>query len=559
MKKYLFSTLLFVNSFLLTSQSFNVAEHNGSTRTFNMVGINNKSFYLIANRPLVNACFTDVYLIGRDYSGNKFMNLHIATGSYMNYAEITVSEKKTLLVYAGTAIESCDYGGSMFQISEIDTLGNVLWSNTKSQMIDAFLPLASGNRIMITSDAMYRLSGSGQTLSTYTANYAYNYSHNYFNSTCTLNNGNILLSYQNSLREIDTLGNQINSVTIGAINELIQTATGNIYGISASKKLLRLSSSYAVIDSTTISNFSVNAYCYKNDSIYVVGNEPNLIPKYILLDTAFNVLHQSTSNLEQVVCTGIAVDDSYKIKILSYGASVNTNMDNFYTPFSHNFSGYFHTNILGDLNGTKDIGIVNVQMVNGLIYNSSGYPFPKAAVKVTVKNFGASTIKNFKLNHYAYFNDIAPSLVGLSEVHNFTLLPGDTISVVTGTFNAQLNYSPSNQSYYVCMFTTVPDSTNDYDVSNNQMCIAVTAVGIQKYSQEPELNIFPNPSKGLVNVHAEKAIDKIEVFDYSGKQIGIYLPNTATFELKDNTLASGLYVFKITTANYTAVRKVMIE
>src|SRR5690606_27869819 len=130
------------------------------------------------------------------------------------------------------------------------------------------------------------------------------------------------------------------------------------------------------------------------------------------------------------------------------------------------------------------------------------YPFPKAVVKVTVKNFGTSIIKNFKLNHYAYFNFIAPSLVGLSELHTVNLLPNDTVSIITTTFNAQLSYNSTNQIYYVCMFTSVPDSTNDYDFSNNQICVAATAVGIKEYSQETQLNIFPNPTNDKINISA---------------------------------------------------------
>ncbi|MBX3164790.1 MAG: T9SS type A sorting domain-containing protein [Bacteroidetes bacterium] len=562
MKNYLFIALFFFAYAVSFSQTFNVAKHEGRNQTFNMVGINNKSFYLEKNTPMQYCCLDSVQLVGRDNNGNQIMNLPVARGAHMNYGRVTVTEKKTLLVYAGTEWGGCDYNDTKFQVKEIDTLGNVLWSSVISnQKVEALLPLPSGNRIMLTSNAMLKLNANGQTLATYTTSFV-----SPLNSACILNNGNILVSYGNTLAETDTLGNAINTTTLAPFSELSQVPAGEIYGIS-SGNIVRLSSAYSVLASSSISNFSASAYYFRNDSVFVAGNEANLVPKYVLLDTAFNILHQSSSNLEQVQCTGITVSDK-TVKILSYGSS-DSNMTH-----SHTFSGYFHTNFLGNITGTKDIGVVDLKLLDYTVtVNRYISPFnvwecyAKLRMKVVVKNLGNETVKNFKLSYYELITGISYCLIGLNEYHNAELRPGDTVGIFTGTMNIRpfaVSDTSKKFNFNMCMYTSVPDSTNDYEVSNNTTCspisLEIKLTDIKKYSPyETELNIFPNPSNGIVNINASEAIIKLEIFDYSGKRVGIYMPNTSKFELKENSLAAGLYVFKITTANYTAVRKVIIQ
>lgn len=515
-------------------------------------------------------CYDEVRLIGRDNNGNQFMNTLIGAGSYMNYAKVSVTEKQTLLIYAGTSIVGCDVGGNEFYIREVDTIGNILWADTVSKQVYALLPLPSGNRVMFVKESsyffgsvislMHNLNANGQILSTYTIN-----SVSGIDDACILNNGNILLSYnQGTLKEIDTLGNQINLMPpLGApLTNLYQSPTGNIYCIDPTfGALIKLSPTYSILASNAGSLHYPNAYYYKNDTIYTCGDDADGNYAFFLLDTALNVIHQSTSNLEQITCTGITVDNTNIVKILTYGSSNSEIIG------SHTFSGYFHTSAFGNLNGTKDIGIVKAEidsvriqpLTGGISLNNYNMI---ARAKVTVKNFGDAPIKNFKLNYYFLYISFSYCLVGLNQYHEIELQPGDTATVITGFFNSPFSlWNSSTYTANICIYTSVPDSTNDYEVSNNTKCASkvIYGVGIKEYSHETELNIFPNPSGGVVNINASEAITKLEIFDYSGKQVGLYFPNNQNFELKENTLAAGLYVFKITTANSTVVRKVVIE
>lgn len=93
---------------------------------------------------------------------------------------------------------------------------------------------------------------------------------------------------------------------------------------------------------------------------------------------------------------------------------------------------------------------------------------------------------------------------------------------------------------------------------------AVTNIGnivlstIDPAKSKEVISMYPNPTKGDVNINSDSEIKTIEIYDAQGriirKQIGINSLNTKT-SLQNTT--SGMYIFKIITEKETVIKKVI--
>jgi hypothetical protein len=71
------------------------------------------------------------------------------------------------------------------------------------------------------------------------------------------------------------------------------------------------------------------------------------------------------------------------------------------------------------------------------------------------------------------------------------------------------------------------------------------------------LTIYPNPSSNVWNLSNTNAIDSVEVFDMTGKNIQRFLPNATQFELDGTSLSQGVYFVKIKSGSDFAVQKII--
>lgn len=62
---------------------------------------------------------------------------------------------------------------------------------------------------------------------------------------------------------------------------------------------------------------------------------------------------------------------------------------------------------------------------------------------------------------------------------------------------------------------------------------------------KPEINVYPNPTTGMVTISSETEISKVELFDLTGKKTAVY--TNATFDISH--LAAGMYQTKISFGN----------
>ncbi|MBL4658354.1 MAG: T9SS type A sorting domain-containing protein, partial [Flavobacteriales bacterium] len=76
---------------------------------------------------------------------------------------------------------------------------------------------------------------------------------------------------------------------------------------------------------------------------------------------------------------------------------------------------------------------------------------------------------------------------------------------------------------------------------------------------DSDVYIYPNPSQGLIYVHARKKINSITVVDMIGRIILKLYPNAALVKIDLNNLKAGIYLVRIESNAYTSVQQVFIH
>ncbi len=172
------------------------------------------------------------------------------------------------------------------------------------------------------------------------------------------------------------------------------------------------------------------------------------------------------------------------------------------------------------------------------------------------------------------------TLRNVSASHNFVLTVENTDELVFTFNNIMLpaeqddaEASKGSISYTISQKDDLPVGTiientayiyfdfNEAVITNTTAnTIVEKTVGIKTVKQNANVNVFPNPSNGLINVNADAKIKTIKVFNLIGKQI---------FETKEinnkNALLSlhntqdGIYLLKIETEKGTVIERITIH
>lgn len=100
----------------------------------------------------------------------------------------------------------------------------------------------------------------------------------------------------------------------------------------------------------------------------------------------------------------------------------------------------------------------------------------------------------------------------------------------------------------------------NYPVETNE---AITSVGSTTLSasdiikgKEP-VNIYPNPTKGDVNINSDSKIRSVEIYDLQGRIIQKQNMNSEKAIISIHNNASGMYIFKIKTEKEAVIKKVI--
>lgn len=123
---------------------------------------------------------------------------------------------------------------------------------------------------------------------------------------------------------------------------------------------------------------------------------------------------------------------------------------------------------------------------------------------------------------------------------SFILVPGDS-SIMDAHF--YLNDSPGNGTIRIMIWAGQDRSTADTIVYH----ASTWALGTKKLSHDKTISIFPNPTKGILNLEF-KSNEKvgIEIYDILGKLKRSFIHEDGFSSFNLTSLPNGLYIIRIT-------------
>ena len=120
------------------------------------------------------------------------------------------------------------------------------------------------------------------------------------------------------------------------------------------------------------------------------------------------------------------------------------------------------------------------------------------------------------------------------------------------------NYSEWSDSLRFYVFGQT--QTNPDDTTHTDPPTPPDSVGIQTLATAtPQVDVFPNPTKGAVLVQCVSPMSKVELFTHKGTLIKELAPSSNNVELNLGSLSRGLYLVRVTTEHGVAVKKIIKE
>ncbi|MGB7055057.1 MAG: T9SS type A sorting domain-containing protein, partial [bacterium] len=149
-----------------------------------------------------------------------------------------------------------------------------------------------------------------------------------------------------------------------------------------------------------------------------------------------------------------------------------------------------------------------------------------------------------------------PGLYPSSSDSTITVIDGETdsviITIVVGNGPKAFTYNPQYNRVYVANY-----------YSNSVSVIRDSLIGIAELTQNAVpfiLNLYPNPVKKSLTIHASIPLRGIKIYDILGNLVGTEIvtkpENTTTISLQH--LSAGVYFLKVNTEDAEFIRKVVV-
>ena len=122
---------------------------------------------------------------------------------------------------------------------------------------------------------------------------------------------------------------------------------------------------------------------------------------------------------------------------------------------------------------------------------------------------------------------------------------------MNGTTQFKLSYTLSNADQFIDFKNTQDNAWLDVHYTENPHA------NIKEAQSISALTLFPNPSKGWIQIKSTDLYDTIEVFDLSGKSVYQCAITSSAVDLSD--LKNGLYIVKLTNDEQYELSKLMIQ
>lgn len=567
MRKFIFFYLLYFTVNQQFSQNLNFAEHVGMDHTSALVCINSKSYYLTRS---ADDCGDKLYLNVSDYNGKPVLK-KLLSSTIIRFGHLIKTNDNAILYNIGVS-SSHDAGPTSEYLVKIDTNGNQIYSiKLNSVPYDYWDPKPNTSDFIHYQDNTYYLLQFGQLL-----HYA---SGGQLLDTiispgitgrrtiCNLSNGNLLIyGSTNSSPNVNfiisangTLIKQNNCQF--PIEKMIESST-HYYGLNVNGIIEKYDTSLVFQGNSSGAlspgSYTITDFVLRNDSVFVTGiSGTTKNPFYAILNSNLNVIYQTTSSLQGVMPTGIGLPTNNAVHIVStcYSASKK----------EYSFSSLHKLNLSGVLNSNSNIGVIGFSNYNTHLIKTGPLCKPYLEMYATVKNFGTDTVKSFYLNSFAdNMGGIQYCLYLLHKYQQVSLPPDGTLSVPTGSFYSQFFFSDTSKyeskNINVCVFTSIPNNSNDTDINNDAYCenILMTTTGIEKNEWRMiETKIFPNPFQDSFSIYSNENIKRYILYSSLGEIIKEETVSGKEFMIESENLSSGIYYIRIEGEKGSSVKKLI--
>ena len=204
------------------------------------------------------------------------------------------------------------------------------------------------------------------------------------------------------------------------------------------------------------------------------------------------------------------------------------------------------------LNGS---GVTNLSWNNGVIDGTSFLP--------TVTN--TYTVTGTDANLCTNTDQV---IVNVNPVPTATASPSTTTTLIAGPAGQDyqwincVNDQPVNGATNASYTATANGSyavevTNSFGCSSTSNCVIISVVGINENNAEASISVYPNPTKGKVNLKMPTEQASVSVYNALGKVIANYnnVQNGATIDLSNNP--NGVYLIHVATEKGTSILRVV--
>jgi hypothetical protein len=204
------------------------------------------------------------------------------------------------------------------------------------------------------------------------------------------------------------------------------------------------------------------------------------------------------------------------------------------------------------LNGS---GVTNLSWSNSV---TNGIAFvPTATATYTVTGTDANSCTNTD-QVTVTVNPVPTATATVSNSTTITATPAGqnyqwincaTSQPIAGATNATY-VATANGSYSVVV-------TNSFGCSKTSSCVTINSVGINENKAESTISVYPNPTKGKVNLTSPTEQANVSVYNALGKVITNYyhVQNGAVIDLTNNP--NGVYLIHVTTEKGTSILRVV--
>ncbi len=580
MRKFYLFVILSLYFFEAYSQAtINRTFHNYYDEAHQMIKVDN-NFYFSSN--VYSDAFQDYCILNAiDSAGNTIFRRNIMKHEYTKFHKIirTLDGQICIIGFAS----GCDFldGSQTTFILKLDKLtGATIWDNAFSNLdanynndyLKDVVQYADSTYYAISDSLLFHFSKDGDSLSSINTG---------LTGMVSLNlraDGNLVTTASSNFPQtklvavLDVSGTILNQYPINDFAN--KTVLNNSHVYTLNKVITQRDASMQVLSTSTLSQDSIGGnvisdFDLSNDTIYACGYNLADSSSFILvLDTNLNLIANKVNQTSRVKPVSITVDE--EISILINSAS---------KPSPNGIIGVYSIPKNGTYQFSEDIGVTEVIVDSGYVtYSAIWYPPTSSYLyslgskyfkaRAVVKNYGSIPVTKLQVNSLTYPYGICGNSYFVKPIDSVNILPGQTDTLDMGWINYAISQMPSTTQpigYYpasLCLNTSIPNWTHDVQSNNDGACANynLPVVGLKDIKTEIEMQLFPNPTNGILTINSEAMIETIFVQDISGRTMKHLVQNrTKSCEIDLGELSTGIYFLVIKTNIGSVTRKVIKE